>query len=1798
MGNIKRSVNGRFLSATKEKPNYENHVLLVTFFEKASSKDDTQATATAGQDKSVYGRTEELSRESLDIPKSLPKVPQSPKTVDNASSHQTTAGQTHASQSTTINMTVAKRELSVGVGADGAFQFLIPEESMIDGMINLKAISPSGSVLHAKDFTYHELKTSQDTGAVSDQSVEMTMDVEPFEPQVLPDAQNPQPYKVKGRIIAFDTGKPLKNWTVFFHVNFDGNNSTIPQIIAAIKTDSNGYFSFYTPAGKLVGGHAKIAGLNDSTFPLALTSDSLLQDNQIVVFSSLDDIDQDDPDCACNSNTTPALPDAEDLVNSSAYSDDLGGTCVDFTTPNRSLEEFTYYSVVRTTEPEIKRMPYKKPPLLMIGDMEQAQTTPVSTNNMRFEKELKKLLDRHERELNTVIDTTELFNYRSNDAESNSNIDGGTKGGGSTSSSGEGQSQIPKIHPLKDVLDDGMLKWWMFEFTIQSYARSKSVYFPGDKGPSANDNIAVMMNSGSAFIRSYCVRMAENEYRDFYGKAPQNDNETFAFWYFAVSKYFEFYNEMPENPDTLKSYIDHVLTKTQGLGAAEWWMFYIDYNAYVAPNGLTPLEYLKNELSTTFIQVNQRTAQIEAELLEFLKLAISYFKEDYDRIPNTPEEIISYILATFSGDAKSRRELNGHHAIDWDETPTLYQNTTIAHGHILKFKQVWKADGYSLGDLLYSLPLAPCQKKQIAVFDWDRGEQGSRSEGVDVAESMNAFLGRDRDVTDIISTSLTENTSGGSKSKSKGKSFGIGYGSGAGVAGSGSYGPFSLGAAGGSSLGIGFQTSSGSSSSSAWQNSARNMSANSLNSLRDNVMQSASSVRSQRITVVQAVNQSESMSAQTEVIANHNHCHSMTVEYFEVLRHFAIEQNLADVQECLFVPLEMTPFNIHKILRWRDELFDALRGSELAKGFEALDTIKNKYMVQGTGPMDIQADEFIQEMSGMLEFQINIDRPLDILSPDDILKSAVDETAWSFMSHLPGVRMLNEIRSLFEMRTQAQREEIYREEILPGIIAGYLDVLEFGYETPSGTQEPLPFDITVVPGYEDPVRYMSRRSVVSRRRFIKDAIKSNPQGAPLRLYLRYLAPRSGGYNTVRRSDISRFYIKNPKALPARSSILFNGGYINYETTSLKERLFSKNGYFDDIKSNDPVMFSTNLNARELINPVAKNYELANNLITHLNDNLEYYHKVIWWQMDKDKRFMMLDGFVAPNSGSRSVASVVENNLVAIVGNNLVFPVVRGMHLDPTYAQDADEPVDLFAQYAPTTPVDPFRISVPTRGVYAEAVMGSCNSCEVIDESRHWRFSEVPCGDTPTAIGTISTDTRRSEPADLTAKDLATNIINFQNPQTAPAPQGYGQAITALSTPGIFADMAGLDQNQKNAIKALELNQAGAIDAMKMNVDAAQEYAKMAKELVTQQQMLKQGDKVLRKVDKMEKDGKLSSEEAKKKRQEVLDSQIKGNSSGGKEDSGKDTDGGGKKTGGSSLLPSNPKEYASYTASSGDSGDSVSFTTLGNGESSQEDGSAVFASYKKPKDIIYSKSWKKSANTFKGVFDDLLKNTSLAREFLDRFYASERFVLEMSYQVPSAGGDFDVSHDKALGVTHARDYIEVSRPGLPPQMKFLDDLHTVIYINPTKEIENGRAYNDVGRALVLLHECAHAAAQTKAPVEALKEGEQSILLVRNSIESMLVEYANYQGISLSGQQESFTGTTGTWMTSTSLLLSYYGLLDTVSKNDLIGGREYINEFSKAAFGEDLLASDGSITDVDKFNERADLIEDRIFNLTRV
>ena len=252
-------------------------------------------------------------------------------------------------------------------------------------------------------------------------------------------------------------------------------------------------------------------------------------------------------------------------------------------------------------------------------------------------------------------------------------------------------------------------------------------------------------------------------------------------------------------------------------------------------------------------------------------------------------------------------------------------------------------------------------------------------------------------------------------------------------------------------------------------------------------------------------------------------------------------------------------------------------------------------------------------------------------------------------------------------------------------------------------------------------------------------------------------------------------------------------------------------------------------------------------------------------MSKERRYMLLDGFEAPNSSGRSVASVVDNTLIGIVGNCLVMPVSRGIHLDPTFNQDKEHPIDLLEHYQPNTPIDPMRIALPTNGVYAEAVMGACNSCEEKEEERFWRWEESPIPNSPTAITPLNTESRRAEPPDLTAKDFPSPIINMQTAPATPDPTGLAAALSLLGTPNLFKDITGLEGTQANAIQAL-----------KSAFDTAQFFGGKAADLALQGKMARDVDKAMKTIKSAKDSGLITDKQA----QDLAQGAIRGMIGGG------------------------------------------------------------------------------------------------------------------------------------------------------------------------------------------------------------------------------------------------------------------------------------------------------------------------------
>lgn len=1247
--------------------------------------------------------------------------------------------------------------------AAGNFTLVFPDSQEIGEKVKIEVFSPLGLIINKeKDF------------AVADLENLITIEVEKFGPTTLykpVEPTKPETRRIRGRVIE-RRGKqlpPKLQVLLLGHERGTQNADSLTPILVA-KADSSGYFSGAIKNLEFDRVVAVITGI-PGDIPVQLVDWLVPPRIPIVVELPDTPVGPSSKDCGCSNSALPRTPTQDDIAEEpGVFSADLGaGQCIRFNVPNRAIEEFNFYSVVRTTEPQVVGVTVG----VLRDEPVEVPKPPIKPEEAPTSEAIAKAIALAHRIETDILAALDGLTWAT--------------------------AQILK------TIRPGNITWG----EIESLFRTAVVKAEGTPLPPAffdsfpNWGEGEVWDSGP-FILDYWKPT------DSQGGGRQVTTPGF-----ALSSLNRF---------------EEVIKKAALVGATP------PASPGVPQFKMTPIIMTAGRLD--------------------------------------PDVLTALYTRTRDG----RVVMNKATPVDWDETPTFHQAASISHGHLLHFKQVWYADGYSLGDLLYSLPLAPGQKKLISVVDWERREQTARDEFTSAEEGLQAALSRDRDLSEVVSGTLSESSRGESHNKT------VGFGAGKGSAVSGSYQGFNFGGVMGVSGGF------GESDSNAFMVSSRDLSASSLQTLRDRTLQSASAVRNVRSTIVQTARQGETVRATTEVVANHNHCHALTIQYFEVLRHFKVTNELANVQECLFVPLPMSEFNRQKVLRWRESLSTYLKQPELAPALDATRRIETGWSEEYT-PAARYADERVSAIFGELTLTIFIPLPpfpekptpkpgetleqieaarrkalapaedafriisgVLTLGASEITRAAVETTK----AIVQDARAMTE--SLFDEPSAEERYARFQQEVMPAAAAGFVDQLEL-YALVGDSEKRLDgADFTMVSEYRP--------------------------GTPLLVSVR------GKITTpVTRASIAALVIKSGVPLPAGCRVIVNSASLRYQTDNFRHDMINDQRVNDDIdlpiiastgtptlpalpiplplgfptnwnkipgvapiRSGNGAMLYSPLDEWEQRSPRHEDVRLSAKLVEHLNTNLEYYHHAIWWTMDPNRRYMLLDGYQAPNAGGRSVASVVDNTLIGIIGNSLILPVAPGNRLNTTY--ELATGVTLLEHYDPQVPAPPSRVSLPTRGVFAEAVMGDCNACEEIDDTRFWRWEESPI-DEPPALDMAAVASRRSEPNYGTPTPFPTPIVNIQNAPQAPDPAGVKAGLDAI-TKQTFADITGLAGTQANAAAAFS-----------KAMDTALAFGKEASQLAQQAAMTKNIGQTMRAIDKAEGENKIDQGDAKQLRTSAL-----------------------------------------------------------------------------------------------------------------------------------------------------------------------------------------------------------------------------------------------------------------------------------------------------------------------------------------
>ena len=726
-----------------------------------------------------------------------------------------------------------------------------------------------------------------------------------------------------------------------------------------------------------------------------------------------------------------------------------------------------------------------------------------------------------------------------------------------------------------------------------------------------------------------------------------------------------------------------------------------------------------------------------------------------------PADYIRSVLAMPSG----RTTLNADHPLQWEDDIAQYQSTSVAYGHLLEFRVRWRSNGYSLGTVAKTLTLAPRQTKRVQKIEWERVERARRSERTQQRDEENDSVVRERDYQDSVSAHLSEWSTGGSSSSMAGVAGGLGFFAGGGLGG----------------IGGGASTAS----SSSHQEGGRDTTASEQQRLHDAIRRHGDSLRRFESTVVNEVTQEETVTGTTEVIRNPNYAHSLTVIYYQILRHLKVATEFGGVRECLFVPFAVKPFSIQRAYRWRESITAYIRERRFGRALRYLRDVATNFATSDI-PVGRRARQRMTFVRGSVYVALGIERPRDAVDGGFVADT------WARLQPYLGLPAFGIHASLFGVAT-AVRDRQFQAEFAPRIAAEWTN----GLTLKLGSR-------TMVADFTLATRYQFNRVV----------------------RVDFVIP-SSELAGLTREQMQEITFGHDTGLPPGSIANFRRATITYTTNRFERTIEGRSGVNDLVNpsSGDPgaAVVGLPLDEWERVDERREMREAVQELIEHLNEHVEYYHKAIWWRMDRDRLMMLLDGFYVPGTNGVSIASVVDREPLGIIGNALVYGVGAATFLGYGEVNTPQRLFDVYSDRRSTT--SPLYVSLPTDGLYAQTIMDECEALEEHYGNKDWVLS-----DKDPDLGSIDPSLMLTRRADTSAVALPTTmpgtIINLQNAPEAPAPSGLQGVLNAVTTANAFRDMAGLAGTQANAQAALTT--AANLATNFGNQAAALEMAKMAK----------------------------------------------------------------------------------------------------------------------------------------------------------------------------------------------------------------------------------------------------------------------------------------------------------------------------------------------------------------------------------
>jgi hypothetical protein len=665
-----------------------------------------------------------------------------------------------------------------------------------------------------------------------------------------------------------------------------------------------------------------------------------------------------------------------------------------------------------------------------------------------------------------------------------------------------------------------------------------------------------------------------------------------------------------------------------------------------------------------------------------------------------------------------------------DITPTMSADfgfSAPAVGARLTFQQSWYAHGVTLGNLLHSVALAPGESTRIAVVDWSRQTSASGTEVIGETEALRNQTTHNRALSEVQDAVAHEVQSGFSHTESESTTREAGGGFGFSV------GPLTLG---GSASGGTTSTSADSFSTSV---GSRELAASMSQQVMDATQQAASSVRNRRASIVKEVSEQEHESVSTRIIANYNHMHALTIQYYEVIEVYRVVVGLSEVERCLFVPMKLVDFNEQVISQFQA----ALAGAALNRRIRELLTT-DYGMIRLTPTVAVRpfASDFIDLASASTDTQPASPSPTAPRGGTSRRTASPSPKKAAIEWNVDEIRRASRITASNVIKQGSGDLFLPREATLRALT------------------------LTA----EKPGAVLS--SINIRRQH------GQPEIALVRTSISWLMPASARLQELLEVVVTTGSGSGPFSGQMTLEVSYYGAL--FPVTM-------------------PVNVAANTSAVVLR---VGGIEAGPELLEHLRANRLHYNQAIWRSFDASTVALLLSRFsfesepVADLIDPRPI-HIAGNYLVFRMPGFIARPSLRVRPVttaaatpETTARREWEEWLTERGLTFGRETVSEQLLPIPTGGVFAEAILGRSNAAEKLDVTRFWNWQDSPIPLQPPEIAAINMASR-SQPLDPSPGQLGQPVLNIVNPTSLPNPTGLGPMLNAITNGNMFRDMAGL-----------------------------------------------------------------------------------------------------------------------------------------------------------------------------------------------------------------------------------------------------------------------------------------------------------------------------------------------------------------------------------------------------------------------